>query len=203
MKFANRIKKLLGMENNLVVQRYKENLFGKVFKWNRPINGEEIGEQVRCTNVREKEGIIIAEFSSGTPIDVRMISQHLTPCNEPSMIPPPPSGTEGIVTIDPNAPAAEIPVRKERQAQLPKEEPLFKSFKTSERNVSISIKINMPDMSLVRMMYDNASNKDEFLGRYAEFMHRSITADSIKASIVSMLEKKNPSRGKVKVIEND
>ena len=164
--------------SNQMVERWKQQLFGKMFQWVRPINNEQVGEIVRVTNVRQKGEIIVAEFSSGTPVNVIMLQTYLTPYNneEPALL------QDKVSTVKNEQ------VKPQKKANsVDESEEVFKHFNAVETKLDLKLVLKIPDMALVKMMYKNAADGDKFLTDMSKYIYKHISTDSIKQSVKAML----------------
>lgn len=167
--------------NERKLEKYKTELYGKEFQWVRPINHEEVGEVVRCTNVREKGDIIVAEFSAGTPVNVDLISNYLIPHNasDPGLLNPKARAEFDMKAKLPQKPQEKKPAEKDD---------IFKNLSTQDTNLSLTVKVKIPNLELVKMMYKNAADSKLFLNDFASYIHGHITTETVKVSMLEFLE---------------
>ena len=172
-------------QEDAYVQQVKQQYFGKYFQWVRPINQEKVGEVVRCTNVRRKgeKGPIVVEFNAGSAVSIDLLQSYLTPYSSDGIIEPPAasevvSGGQGIqenqTTQNTNAAKNTI------KPAAPDKMEMFKMFSKSDMNLDLTLNVKMPDIALIKMMYNNAENKDKFLSELSEYMLKQITTETIK-----------------------
>jgi hypothetical protein len=85
------------------------------------------------------------------------------------IIPPPPTGSSfvGLTTTQSN---------------------MFDMFGSEETTVSIALSVKLPDKKLLKLMYQNAENKDKFLDELSDYMQRMINKQVIKDSVLSIVD---------------
>jgi hypothetical protein len=64
----------------------------------------------------------------------------------------------------------------------------FEMFNSDETEISIKVKIKMPDKKLLKMMYNNAENKDEFIDQLSNYVTSMINNNVVSGSITKMLD---------------
>jgi len=65
---------------------------------------------------------------------------------------------------------------------------LFGMFSLEETQLNISIKVNLPNKNLLKVMYQNSQNQLDFVNKLSSHINNSVTADSIKESLWKMLD---------------
>ena len=92
-----------------------------------------------------------------------------------------------------NEPAS--PVAK----QAPPTSNMFSMFNADETSINISVKLKLPNKKLLKLMYENADNKDKFLKDLSEYVYskinKNIVGESLKTSLVPV-SKKPPAKEK-------
>ena len=194
-------------QNDAMVQRYKSQYFGKMYQWVRPINNETVGEIVRVVDVKMRGDMILLVFNAGTPLNVDIINQHLQPYGGGDIAPVPTLGAgqdtgpnqggpiaipEELKLYENNTSQNKIsfssPQVQEQQPVLKKKSELFALFQSEEKNINLPLKIKMPDIALVKMMYNNAADKDKFLTELAEYIIEGINVDTTKDAIRALVD---------------
>lgn len=66
----------------------------------------------------------------------------------------------------------------------------FNQFTADPINLNLTININLPPMNLLKMMYNNAKDKDDFLKNLCSHINNQITESVIKESIVKKIDSK-------------
>jgi len=67
---------------------------------------------------------------------------------------------------------------------------LFGLFALQPTKVEFEAAVNLPDLSLIQMMYAQSVDKEEFLTKFSTYVMQGITLDVIKQSMISILEPK-------------
>jgi hypothetical protein len=82
-----------------------------------------------------------------------------------------------------------IPVTK----PVPPASNMFSMFNADETSINISVKLKLPNKKLLKLMYENADNKDKFLKDLSEYVYskinKNIVGESLKASLVPVSKK--------------
>jgi hypothetical protein len=73
------------------------------------------------------------------------------------------------------------------QPAIPKTN-MFEMFNSDEAQISIGLKVKLPDKKLLKMMYSSAENKEKFLNELAEYLHSKINKQVIKESMQQVLD---------------
>ena len=61
-------------------------------------------------------------------------------------------------------------------------------FALEETQLSIAVKVKLPNKSLLKAMYQNSQNQSDFIDKLSSHINNSVTADSIKDSLWKMLD---------------
>lgn len=218
----NRIKKFFGMDIEMLMS-YKDNFQGQSFQLVKG-SGPRLGKVFRAVDVDMGRGGVFVLFDDGAKVPANQVSENymMVMDDQPAMSlaeiqsingPVVSSNAEGAIAPGLNVPEdlkAEIaiqpkPVAVEQPvAQAPAvvqqkpqvtETDLFGMFALEETSLPISIKIKLPNKSLLKAMYQNSQNKAEFIDKLSAYINNSVTADSIKDSLWKMLDpdkKKQP-----------
>lgn len=192
--------------NDALIQRYKDQYFGKMYQWVRPINNEAVGDVVRVVDVKLRGDMVLLVFNAGTPISASLVDSYLKPISDPGMpsvrtgehdYQGMPSGGPIAIpdelkdfTTDKQKIAFSSPAASQNQAiQEAKKAKtdLFAQFQSEEKDISLKIKIKIPDIALITMMYNNAADKDKFLIELSEYVISNISIDMAKDAIRILL----------------
>jgi hypothetical protein len=65
---------------------------------------------------------------------------------------------------------------------------LFGMFSLEQTDLPLSVSIKLPARNLLKMMYSNSQNKEEFLNKLAVYINSNVTTDSIKSSMKKSLD---------------
>lgn len=63
---------------------------------------------------------------------------------------------------------------------------IFGLFSLEDTNLSINVSVKMPSKSLLKMMYSNAQDKEQFLNQLSAYINNSITQAAIHESVKRM-----------------
>lgn len=189
-------------QNEVLIKQYKQQYFGKTYQWTRQINNETIGEVVRVTDVKQRGDMFMLVFNSGTPLNVNLVGQYLQPCDDSqvpfvpainineleSNIPPElrefTTKPSDKITFSNNQPEP----AKQIAPPVKQKSEIFALFQSQEKNINMALKLKMPDIALVKMMYSNAADKDKFLTELSDYIIESVNADTIKEAIILLLQ---------------
>ena len=61
---------------------------------------------------------------------------------------------------------------------------LFGMFALEDTELALTISIKLPSKNLLKMMYTNSQDKEQFLNRLSMYINNSVTTNSIKGSLV-------------------
>ena len=64
---------------------------------------------------------------------------------------------------------------------------IFGMFSLEDTELTIPIKLKLPAKSLLKMMYSNSKNKEEFLTKLSNYINNNITVDAIKKTMKKTL----------------
>lgn len=181
----------------------KSKYVGKDFKF---IYGDFKGYETRCTGVftSENDGITYLELTNGMPVPVDKVDMYLKETKvhmngdtiELDEYKEQTLATEKKEGFAPsNATSLNIQA-PQQQAILPQNivqqpQPLvdmFGGFSKNPMELSMKVNVELPDLSLIKVMYNNYGNKEEFISNFASYILASINKDVISASVVSLLE---------------
>lgn len=77
-----------------------------------------------------------------------------------------------------------VPGRNMRPAVNPKD--IFGLFSVEDTNLNLSVSVKMPSKPLLKMMYSNAQDKEQFLNQLSYYINNSITQAAIQESVKRM-----------------
>lgn len=107
-----------------------------------------------------------------------------------------------------NIPKTEAAPNVEQKPSAPTGD-MFAMFNADETNLSINIKIKMPDKKLLKMMYTSAEDKDKFINQLSGYVYSQINKDITKDSLIKILDppkkapRKKTDESEIKVTEID
>lgn len=189
----------------------KDHFQGNNFQWVKTADRAKLGTVVRVNDIFPgNRGALVAQLSDGTRLPVEHLTDNLMMLmdDQPALtmgeimsINQVPGLSDGI-SVDPNLPpeiqqeiaSQPLPVRPEqpvqaRTVQAPSDPgDLFGMFSLEQTDLALSISIKLPAKNLLKMMYANSQNKEEFLNKLAAYINSNVTADSIKESMRRSLD---------------
>lgn len=174
------------------------------------INGDFNGEHTRCTGVftSENDGITYLELTNGMPVPVDQVDYFLKETK--------PFVTGADLSLDEfKAESAKLysenglkqgnavnssgdknnGAQNERfagtdtvQAAIEKPVDMFGGFSKNPMELTLKLNVELPDIALIRVMYNNYGNKEEFISNFASHILASINKDVISESVIALLE---------------
>lgn len=66
---------------------------------------------------------------------------------------------------------------------------IFGLFELHNTLLKLSVTLNMPSTDVLKVMYINSKNKDEFISGLSDYVYQNITKESISQSIIELLSK--------------
>jgi hypothetical protein len=64
---------------------------------------------------------------------------------------------------------------------------LFGMFSLEDTDLNLSVKVKLPSKTLLKMMYQNSKNKEEFLTKLSNYINNNVTVDAIKKTMKKAL----------------
>jgi hypothetical protein len=61
---------------------------------------------------------------------------------------------------------------------------LFGMFALEDTELALTVSIKLPSKNLLKMMYTNSQDKEQFLNRLSMYINNSVTTNSIKDSLI-------------------
>jgi hypothetical protein len=217
-KLIKLLKKLMQGYDIDALIAIKDSFQGQNFQWIKTQDRSKIGQVVRVNDVTPgNRGMYIAHLSDGSKVptdrltsDLMMLmdDQPALSISEVMSINMVPSLSESTGAIADTIPAEfrdelAAPIRpalRPTTVEAPRERSadpgdLFGMFSLEQTDLSLSVSIKLPARNLLKMMYSNSQNKEEFLDRLAAYINNNVTAQSIKDSMRRTLDpdkKKKP-----------
>jgi len=219
-KILKILKKLMTGYDIDSLMKVKDSFQGNEFQWVKTKDRAKLGKIVRVTDVLPgNRGVFIAQLSDGTriPTDQLTNSLMMVMSDQPAMsmteilsineLP----GLDEPLAVSPDipedfakeilsapkpvkaAPVVQTTVLPERTSSDPGD--LFGMFSLEETDLALTVSLRLPAKNLLKMMYANSQNKEEFLSRLSTYINNNVTADSIKSSMRKSLDpdkKKKP-----------
>lgn len=185
------------------------------FQWIKTNDPNKMGKVVEVRDVVPgRNGRFLAMLSDGSQIDTDMVSSNLMMLTDgqdplsfdeirsinyiPSLseevkvssdIP-----TEFVDEIKAQAPQPVLGGQPAQTVQAPSKvqvdvDPgdLFGMFSLEDTDLNLSVRIKLPSKTLLKMMYQNSKNKEEFLTKLSNYINNNVTVDAIKKTMKKAL----------------
>ena len=185
------------------------------FQWIKTNDPNNMGKVVEVRDVVPgRNGRFLAMLSDGSQIDTDMVSSNLMMLTDgqdplsfdeirsinyiPSLseevkvssdIP-----TEFVDEIKAQAPQPVLGAQPAQTVQAPSKvqvdvDPgdLFGMFSLEDTDLNLSVRIKLPSKTLLKMMYQNSKNKEEFLTKLSNYINNNVTVDAIKKTMKKAL----------------
>jgi hypothetical protein len=185
------------------------------FQWIKTNDPNKMGKVVEVRDVVPgRNGRFLAMLSDGSQIDTDMVSSNLMMLTDgqdplsfdeirsinyiPSLseevkvssdIP-----TEFVDEIKAQAPQPVLGAQPAQTVQAPSKvqvdvDPgdLFGMFSLEDTDLNLSVRIKLPSKTLLKMMYQNSKNKEEFLTKLSNYINNNVTVDAIKKTMKKAL----------------
>ena len=218
MKLPNWIKKLTkknktDMLTEEQLMNYQQNFSGQSFQWIKTDRPELMGKVVKVRDI-DMNGTVV--FDDGSKVLARelnnklmMITGDMQPLSKDEVrsigSPITPNARPATQLANGETSAASVPVEPTPRASkaapfdqviAPKVTVInpFSMFNSDEIEVSLKLKIKMPDKKLLKMMYANAEDKEAFLDQLSKYVNSEINNTVVLDSIKSMLDPKSTTK---------
>ena len=185
------------------------------FQWIKTNDPNKMGKVVEVRDVVPgRNGRFLAMLSDGSQIDTDMVSSNLMMLTDgqdplsfdeirsinyiPSLseevkvssdIP-----TEFVDEIKAQAPQPVLGAQPAQTVQAPSKVQvdvdqghLFGMFSLEDNDLNLSVRIKLPSKTLLKMMYQNSKNKEEFLTKLSNYINNNVTVDAIKKTMKKAL----------------
>lgn len=195
----------------------KENFTGQRFQWIKPVDPQLLAKVVKCRDILDSpDGQFYAIFDDGSRINTNLLNSHMMMIHgdseplskvEVESIYGSVVNTKRIRTTgDQPAQPASSGERRISSPQPTKSTNMFKMFNSEETEISIKVKVKLPDKKLLKMMYTQAEDSDKFLSELSEYLltviNKQVVADSIQSQLDPTATKKpRPTSGNITIRE--
>jgi hypothetical protein len=78
------------------------------------------------------------------------------------------------------------PISQPAQPTAPKSN-MFDMFSSENSQISLSLLVKLPDKKLLKLMYNNAEDKEKFLEELSEYVFREINKTVVKEAVSSIV----------------
>ncbi len=212
-KLLKILKKIMTGYDIDALMSVKDSFQGNKFQWVKTSDRSKLGQIVRVTDVfAGNRGRFIATLSDGSQIPADQLTNNLMmlmddqpamsiaeimsinsvpSLNDPIQVSPdlpPEIASEIAAALPTQQPTPRPQIRASEPGQSADPGDLFGMFSLEETDLTLSVSIKLPAKNLLKMMYVNSQNKDEFLNRLAAYINNNVTADSIKESMRRSLD---------------
>lgn len=186
----------------------KNTFQGNKLQWIKTQDRSKMGKIVSVVEIEPgNRGKYIAQLSDGSRIDTDRLSSDLMMLmdDQPALSMAEIQSINYIPSLsDANGIAPGIPEEfkndlinqvKEKpsiQSSIPAPTPttlvdagdLFGMFALEDTELALTVSIKLPSKNLLKMMYTNSQDKEQFLNRLSMYINNSVTTNSIKDSLV-------------------
>ena len=182
----------------------KNTFQGNKLQWIKTQDRSKMGKIVSVVEIEPgNRGKYIAQLSDGSRIDTDRLSSDLMMLmdDQPALSMAEIQSINYIPSLsDANGIAPGIPDEfKNDLINAAKEKPplpapipttlvdagdLFGMFALEDTELALTVSIKLPSKNLLKMMYTNSQDKEQFLNRLSMYINNSVTTNSIKDSLV-------------------
>lgn len=187
----------------------KNSLSENDLQWVKTTDQSKIGKIVRVVDVIPlTNNRFIAVLSDGTRLDtdevhakLMMVTEDQPPLTMPELY----SINEYTAFIEPTNTEVDSPTNQSSQIIQTNStdhqihpntinkhiEPssIFGLFELHNTLLKLAVTLNMPSTDVLKVMYINSKNKDEFISGLSDYVYQNITKESISQSIIELLSK--------------
>jgi hypothetical protein len=192
------------MYNIDALAQTRDYIMGKDYQWVNTQDDSKIAKIVKVQDVFSRGGLIAAKLTDGSTVSIDelntklmviMDNQEPLSRSECLSIRGPVLSDKAAETYTPTVESAAKPAVETAHSQVTQVSEitspnLFSMFATEESLLALSLRVNLPSTSLLKMMYQSSQNKAEFLTQLANHINNQITPDHIKDALLKKLESK-------------
>lgn len=195
--FNKKNKKDMITEEQII--NYKQNFTGQTFQWVKPDDPQMLGKVVKCRDIDIYGGKIMAIFDNGSKVDIKDINRRLfmvhsdmpplTLSEIESIYPsqktstPPPVQPQPRVRVENHQPENSEPTSSSSSRSNP-----FEMFNSDAYELLLKLNIKLPNQDLLKLMYTNAKDKEEFLTQLSEHIMSMINKNIVHESLRQILD---------------
>ena len=187
----------------------KTNFTGQKFQWIKPDRPELLAKVVKCRDVDSApDGRFFILFDDGSKVEssklnsnLLMIHGDMPPLTRQEVesiygIRPVQVDSKSTQPVSPTAPRVNVQPVQPEQASSPiresnpetKKPNMFAMFNSEESMLALNLQVRIPEKKLLKMMYQNAENKEQFIIELAEHLHSMINKQVVKKSVQLILD---------------
>lgn len=205
-KLLNKIKKALGMDIDAIMS-LKNSFQNQKFQLVKGPKSPRLGKVFEVMDIGQARTGFYAELNDGTKLSIDSLnSDYMILMDEQqplSMLeiqsinidqyPPINAVNPTEISQDLQIPAEikqemAMHVQPPAPKQVAQTTDLFGMFALEETQLNISVKVKLPNKTLLKAMYQNSQNQSDFIDKLSSHINNSVTADSIKESLWKMLD---------------
>ncbi len=169
------------------------------------------GEVIKVKNVEERGDTFVVIFDNGGSLKMSAFDKYLKVYDVDNSIamvdtlgdkPLIDKSDEKFKDIEPTVVNPKFPMReskfpmnetslnktKNKQVIQKSDTSYFSKFNSKERKLLLDIKVKLPAESLLKAMYENAVDNDEFLNEFSNYIYNTIDISVIKDSAIKLLK---------------
>ncbi len=170
-------------------------IMGKDYQWVNTPDDTKISTVTRVVDVFSRGGLMAVKLADGMVVSLDDLNTRLMAIMDgqepltkaecmsirgPIIDPVKPDTTQAVSPVP-----AQVVVQPN-----PKSAGIFEMFATEESLLNLNLRVNLPSLNLLKMMYKSSQNKSEFLTELATHINNQITADHIKDALLKKLDSK-------------
>jgi hypothetical protein len=179
-------------ENKLI--SLMENFSGAKFQWIKTSRPDLLGKVVTCKNIEPRGDKFFAIFEDGSCVETSQLNTNLLMLHG-DMQPLSKIEVDSLHTIKKPQPqsnnnfATNSNLNRENKQVQPAQpiSNMFEMFNSNDRDIELKLKISLPDQDFLKMMYNNAKDKQKFLTELSDYVFSAINKKVIQSSISLMV----------------
>lgn len=165
------------------------------------INGDCSGQQTRCVGTfkSEQDGRMYLDLTNGMPVPFDQVDYYLKETKHKNIASDTIDLTELKQQYEPELLEQTQEVSLERnissykdciktEENSDKNTDMFCGFSKNSIELPLKINIELPDISLIKVMYNNYGDKNEFISNFSSHILASINKDIISESVMCLLD---------------
>jgi hypothetical protein len=172
------------------ISQFKNEFIGKKYQWLiTPDPSIRTGRIVSCIDVVPSGNSAVAKFNDGTFLNIDVIDDYMGDGNQPTLeVPNEAADNQDSSPQSPPTNESSSNTQPKQESSTPHKVDLFENFSKSNKNIDFKVSIDLPDFNLIKLMYQNASDKEDFLNQLAKYTIQNVDENVIKQSWNEILE---------------